>query len=137
MDTDAIIRQLTIDTITDTPNDIISFMENLRRTMVRIDTDVVSRSGYESVYYTSSINNITVMFYYDASRKYLQCDYEHYWIVIEKFLKLKQYDCNSDDMLKIIKYLVEYYLNINPGKIEIFYMDRVEQITAALKTYEY
>ena len=106
MENDKIIRQLQIDLITDTPNDIITWFNDLWSKLYIIETDVYHNDGGELIYYTiiDGINYWT--FYQDNANERFWCDYENYWSDLEFKFKFEYNGIQS-----ITKVLVENALN--------------------------
>lgn len=134
MDADSTIRQLKIAMITDTPNEIITFMENLCTELKVVNTNVFNDFGYESVYYITT-HKKQPLFYYDDSRSYMLCDFEYIWKLMEKFIEryISSVKETSKIAISVIQFLVDHYLDIKASVVDISFMDNTKQIKDALK----
>ena len=106
MNNKSIVRQLKIDLITDTPNDIITWFNDLLYKMYITETDVYHSNGGEFIYYTIIDGVKQWIFYRDIKEDKLWCNYNKYWSVLDYKFKLDFYD-----ILGITKVLVENFLN--------------------------
>ena len=107
-----IYRQVHIDLITDTPNEIITWINNLLCDLHVIETNVYHCNGNEFIYYIKNefVNNF--VFYMDVTHNLFSCDYTFFWRELE--IKTKT-ETNYINTQKIAKLLIENNLNIQIG----------------------
>lgn len=106
--TNSIVRQLKIDLITDTPNRIIEWFNDLWNTLCIIETNVYHKDGGEFVYYVVNDLGKQWIFFQDDKNEQFWCNYNQYWLILETNFNLEFIDIQS-----ITKLLVENALNNN------------------------
>lgn len=83
MDTDALIRKLKIDMITEQPNELLSWFNDLYGNMIKIKARVFNNNGQEHIYFTKDVQDkIIAIFYFDYENGSSLCDYAYYWNIL-------------------------------------------------------
>ena len=101
----AITRQVSVDLITDTPNEIIEWFNNLWSKLCIIETNVHHNMGGEIIYYTNNEEKHWI-FYEDDKDDKFWCNIERYWLIMET-----KFNINYIDIQLLTKLLVENALN--------------------------
>ncbi len=106
------VRQLKIALITDQPNEILSWFEDLCSKLHVKNVRVYNNHGKEYVYYFQKIDKDGILkqfpiLYYDRHTESLSCDYRHFWAKFEV-----NFDMDYDDVVEITICLVEHVLKI-------------------------
>ena len=101
-----ITRQLSIDLITDTPNEIIVWFNDLWSKLYIIETDVYHNDGGEIIYYIIMGGKKQWIFFQDNENGRFWCDYDNYWSILQY-----RFYCEYNDIQAITKILVENALN--------------------------
>lgn len=99
------IRQLKIDMITDEPNLLLDWFNDIWIKLSIIETDVYHQDGGEIIYYIDGDIKQWV-FYQDNKNDIFYCDYDHYWSILET-----KVDLNYNDIQDVTKLLVDNALN--------------------------
>ena len=121
----AIIRQLSIDLITDAHNPIIEWFNDLWSKLYVIETDVYHKEGGEFIYYMNNDEKLWIFLQDDESNLFW-CNYDTYWSILESKFKF-----NYDDIQYLTKFLVENALNnsvATPHKLAFPSAVRVENV---------
>ena len=104
-DTNAELRQLRISLITDLPNPIIDWFNDIWKEVSLFKTPLFyGEDGIDEIYYTNVNSEKTVFFYISERHKTLYCNNDHYWSVLERNI--------GNDYLSIVeitKLLMENY----------------------------
>ena len=113
-----VIRQITIDMITDTPNPILVWFNDLWAKLNIIETDVYQTDGGELIYYIIEDDKKIPIFYQDIKNVRFWCDYNHYWQILNN-----KFDIDYNDTTYITKLLVENALkySITTPVDDVFY----------------
>ena len=106
MEDNSISRQLSIDLITDTPNEIIVWFNDLWPTINIVETSVYHQSGGELIYYKMIDNRKQWIFFRDDTRSKFWCNYTHYWLLLES-----KFSLNRIEIQGITKVLIDNALN--------------------------
>ena len=120
-------RQLSIDLITDTPNDIITWFNDLWSRMHVIETEVYYRNGGELIYYIINDNQKEYIFYHDKKYNSFWCSHYRYWTILES-----KFNLSYTDIQDVTEILVENALN-HKIKEQIRRSIRNKVLDAALK----
>ena len=108
MENNSISRQLKIDLITDTPNDIIVWFNELWLQILVIETNVYHNNGGEIIYYINDNHNKQWIFFREDITNQFWCNYNYYWRILDN-----KYDIKYSDIQCVTKVLVENVLNTN------------------------
>ncbi len=82
IDTDALIRQINIDLITDRPNPIIEWFNVLWDQLYIIETDVYHNNGGEFIYFQIIDEQKKMIFYQDNNNSKFWCNHNQYWSIL-------------------------------------------------------
>ena len=96
-----LVRQLSIDLITDTPNSIIEWFDALWNKLTIVEINVYHKKGGELVYYIDGQPKIPI-FYQDDENNRFWCNHHSYWLILKSDFNLNYYDIQG-----ITKLLVE------------------------------
>ena len=119
MSNNSLVRQLKIDLITDTPNDIITWFNELWSNMHVIEVDVYEKgSGGAFIYYIVRNNENRFIFFVNYGFKTCWCANDNYWEIIERMFSLDYID---------IQYITKILLENN--------IDRSIMIPTPIKSY--
>ena len=103
----AIVRQLNIDIITDTPNPIVEWFNDIWSRLYIIETNVFHKNGKEFIYYIIDDDKKRGFFFFqDNKNDKFWCDYDKYWSVLTS-----KFSLNYHDIQMVTKLLVENALN--------------------------
>jgi hypothetical protein len=101
----SVIRQLKIDTITDTPNQILDWFNDLWNQMSIVEVDVFHKNGGELIYYINVDDQRKAIFLYDNQNERIWCHDELYWNYLNNVIGRENYINHI-----IIQYITEYLL---------------------------
>ena len=100
--TSSVVRQLQIDMITDTPNPIIDWFNDLWSNLHVVQANVYHDRGNEFIYYKIKHDMVLVIFYQDKKSYLFTGHYKYYWSILQDKFKLKY-----PDVQEVTKLLVE------------------------------
>lgn len=95
----SLTRQIKIDLITDTPNAIVSWFEDLCSNIRVIETDIYHIYGGEYIYYTIDKE---ILFYRNDRLGAFSCSNDLYWNILSSEFNIKY-----DNIEEITKLLIE------------------------------
>ena len=123
-------RHLLIDLITDTPNEIITWFNELWSSIYIVEANVLHEFGGEVIYYINVGGENKFVFYQNDMNNIFWCDYEYYWFVLKEKYCLENYEIRI-----ITKLLVEDKIigNIKTPTCRGNY--KLEQIENAIRYY--
>ena len=101
-----LVRQLTIDLITDTPNEISTWFNGIWSNMNILKTNVFNTNNSEIIYYKLIDGENQWCFYINEAENIFWCNYANCWLELESKFNLKY-----GDIQIITKVLVENVLN--------------------------
>ncbi len=102
MDNNAFVRKLTIDMITNNPNQPLELFNALWDKIKITTLDVYHQSGGEFIYYIPGENYNSWIFFHDINLNRFWCNYYLYWRIAETTLSL-----DYRKVLEMTKILVE------------------------------
>lgn len=103
------VRQLTIDMITDQPNELLEWFNDLWSKLIIVEKDVYHMDGGEIIYYLNDDDCNKYVFFLDIRNDKFYCDSEHFW---EKLINYLGY-CETDDIISVIHLLLNTVLKID------------------------
>ena len=104
--TNPVIRQLSIDLITDTYNPIIDWFNDLWFKLYILETNVYHNGGGEFIYYYIIDDIKQWVFFQDNENKIFWGNYDEYWTVLSNMFNI-----DYDEIQMITQMLVENALN--------------------------
>ena len=104
-----LLRKLHIDLITDTPNPLFGWFNDLCSTLFVIELNIYHKSG-EYVYYIKDGEKYKIVFYLDNINNKLRCKHDLYWLHLVKYYKCD--NSINDEVPAITNFLMT---NFMPG----------------------
>ena len=118
--TSAIVRQVKIDMITDTPSPIIVWFDSIWNQLSVAKIDVFHSKGTEIIYYIDG-EYPKFIFYIDTLKRHFACHSDYYWNLNHNL------NINDDtDKSEITKYLFSYYYKHKVSESMLKVMDRLD-----------
>ena len=108
------LRSVQIDLVTDTPNDIVTWFEDLWSELHMVNVNVYGNSGREFILYTIDGENIP-LFYINTGEFW--CDFKNYWNIMET-----RFNLDYAEISNITKLLVERTITCDIGFPDVMEM---------------
>ena len=121
------IRQVQIDLITDTPNEIVEWFSDLWSKLYIIETDVYHNDGGELIYYMIDHGKKQWVFYQYNKNDIFWGHYKNYWSLIKN-----RFDLGYSDIQGVSKLLVENALSNSVATPHVIHLNKYEQVENSL-----
>ena len=117
---DVIIRQIKIDFLTDSSNEIIDWFNELWHELSYEECNIYSTLDHEVVFYNQPMDSKKYIFYWNKRNSIIICDYHNYWSKMINYFNL-----TFNEAVDISKFLIGIKLNHTIGEVNYMKLDAI------------